>query len=47
MMDNNSKTKGHDEEEYASPLKRESGCLRALRGCLKEGMQKVASKPGT
>ncbi len=46
--------KGNDEEEYASPLKRESGCPDArkfsaedgtLRGCLKEGLRKVASEP--
>ncbi len=38
--------KGKDEEEYALPLKRESGCgLPGLKGCLKEGMWKVASEP--
>lgn len=29
------------------PLTRESGHLRVLKGCLKEGIQKVASKPET
>jgi len=38
--------KGYDEEEYALPLARESGCrLSALEGRLKERMQKVASEP--
>ena len=40
--------KGCDEEEYALPLKRESGCMTvrcALKGCLKEGVWKVASEP--
>ena len=40
--------KGSDEEEYVLPLKRENGCsdAGALKGCSKEGMRKVASKPG-
>lgn len=39
--------KGDEEEEYALPLKRESGCpIWVLRGRLKEGVRKVASEPG-
>lgn len=37
--------KGNEEEEYILPLIRESGCRKVLRGCLKEGMWKVASEP--
>lgn len=48
---NKTDRKGHDEEEYASPLVREDSRFRGsvpgkLRGCPKEGMQKVASEPG-
>lgn len=43
--------KGNDEEEYASPLKRESGCPvfsaedGRWKAAYKEGMRKVASEP--
>ena len=44
----NKPDKGCDEEEYALPLKRESGCMIgncALKGYLKEGVWKVAFEP--